>query len=1138
MHAFFSSLAAAAHGGRQPRHIALAVVLGFMAGAVCDWNLTFASLLLLACWLNCRLWMLPVAGACGYTLASIGAPLTHAVGVFCLDKLELGAIIAGPGTGPFLALFALDDYRTFGALLTSLLAALPAAHAVVRVANHRTSESDSPSGAAADPLLRSFGFPAVCCGAVLTATLIHTVGEHRAAVAFLQRASLALDVQLTADTVDYGLWTGRLEISNLRVAKTDEPESTALLIEQVSAQADPAMFLRGRLTCSELTLAGLFCDASSRPQPRPGVFAAGPTLLKEDVPQASHNEEPSRGVDLRDLVRSWDAGGERHAVLQQLVAVVERLGDLEAPAGGVLQQFTERGFAPRNSSLTQPAPLVQVKRLRIERLPAAWRLSPDTRLELTHLSSDPAHAEHFAQLSCRDAAYKLNLAMTFHLAGADRRHAVEVSMEDLAADEVLNVAAVRNSLELGAARFASITGRGTAARDGLELNLCAAVKNVAVPATAGPMAGLDAALWRQSLAYLGEYRVDVKASGRWNQVKVQCVPAAAVEQLKHQLRAAGAHELVKAVEAQRSFAPGSIAARSAAPVAASYPTTQTPAAAWPLAPAAMPKPAVPAAPVATATPTASQSAVAATPVVPAVAAVSPYAAPAAPYNGPLTVKPATMKDVADATPKLAAAASVPAASAATTNTTATTSATTKSPAPAVAANAPAALASSPAVTKETVTANDAAPIASPTKAVAAAAPAAPKQTPAPATATLISPEPQVAAKPTRSARPAIGVASDADFGDAGLVQSGNAPKAPQALDPAPSTVGERYATARPTLDSVSKTAPEKNLGAPSNSSKAVQAVALRQPLSVLDPSAAPGPVNLSVGYTEERTVAPPTSDLPSKQTTPYAVAPSEAGERREPVDRRNAAAGPRLSSPQPLAQRPAAERSAVRELPRQAAEPLADAPTAVPEPRAKLPADEFKSPRTLDGTSLARIPDNVEASPPPRAAESSGGYTFHSLPERHGNTATLPNQRRAADGTVVKSRGLLGNFSLFGGKPKEVPEGESIELTPPPRAEMQVEPAPKAPSGPKKMFNKVKSFFTFGGEPPMELPEPSEGPAMIDERDAPPTMSQRDEVVRPSSYSDDSNVSDEPVRRAAPEPTTGAAARMSANESFYGRMVR
>ena len=103
---------------------------------------------------------------------------------------------------------------------------------------------------------------------------------------------------------------------------------------------------------------------------------------------------------------------------------------------------------------------------------------------------------------------------------------------------------------------------------------------------------------------------------------------------------------------------------------------------------------------------------------------------------------------------------------------------------------------------------------------------------------------------------------------------------------------------------------------------------------------------------------------------------------------------------------------------------------------------------------------------------------------------------------------------------------------------MQVEQAPKAPSGPKKMFNKVKSFFSFGGEPPLELPEPTDGPASIDERDAPPTMSQRDEVVRPSSYADDPAVSGESVRRAAPEPTGEAAARMSANESFYGRMVR
>ena len=1136
MHAFFSSLAAAAHGGRQPRHIALAIVLGFMAGAVCDWNLTFASLLLLACWLNCRLWMLPVAGACGYTLASLGAPLTHAVGVFCLDKLELGAIIAGPGTGPFLALFALDDYRTFGALLTSLLVALPAAHAMIRVANHRAGESEAATEVAADPLLRSFGFPAVCCGAVLTATLVHTVGEHRAAEAFLQRASLALDVQLTADAVDYGLWTGRLEISNLRVAKTDEPETTALLIEQVTAQADPAMFLRGRLACSELTLAGLFCDASSRPQSRPGVFTAGPTLLKEDVPQTSHNEEPSRGVELRDVVRTWDAGGERHAVLQQLVAVVERLGDLEAPAGGVLQKFTERGFAPRKSSLTQPTPLVQIKRVRIERLPAAWRLSPDTRLELTHLSSAPAAAEHFAQLSCRDAAYKLNLAMTFHLTGSDRRHAVELSLEDLAADEVLNAAAVRSSLDLGAARFASITGRGTASRDGLELNLCAALKNAVVPATAGPMAGLDAALWRQSLAYLGEYRVDVKAAGRWNQVKMQCVPAAAVEQLKHQLRAAGAHELVKAVDAQRSFAPGSIAARPASPAATPYPTTQTPAAVWPPATSAVPKPAAPPIPVATvAAPAVQPAAPAVPPVAAAIAATASSAT--SPNAGPVTIKPAAIEAASAATPKLATTAGAPVVS---TTTTATTSSNS---APVVAANAPAALTKAPAATKDAVAAtntvatnNTAKP--TPTQESTAAA-VAPKQAPVPAAVIAPAPEPQgVAATPARSPRQAIGVASDADLGDAGLAKTNVAAKAPQAFDPAPSTVGDRYATVRPTLDSAAKSAAEKNVVASTTPSKAVQAVALRQPLSVLDPSAAPGPVNLSVGYTEERNAALRESNLPSKQATPYGVPPSQAGVRRESIDRRGAAEGPQLTSPQPLAQQPAADHRAVRELPRQAVETLPEGPSAVAEPRAKLLAVEPQAPRTLEGTSIARIPDNVEASPPARSTESFGGHKFHNLPERHGNTATLPNERRAADGTVVKPKGLLSNFSLFGGKPKELPPGETIELTPPPGPEMHVEPAPKTPSGPKKMLNKVKSFFSFGGDPPIEMPEPIEGPASIDQSNAPPTMSQRDEVVRPSSYSDDPTVKGEPVRRAAPEPKSEAAARMSANESFYGRMVR
>ncbi|MBN8628225.1 MAG: hypothetical protein J0M17_22325 [Planctomycetes bacterium] len=1125
MHAFFSTLAAALRGGRQPRHLAIAVVLGFTAGAVCGWNLTFAALAILVCALNCRLWVLSAAAACGLTLATVGAPVVRAVGLFLLDKLELGVWLAAADCGPLVAMFGLDDYRVLGGLVTSLVIALPAAHAVARLIASQTTSTTAETAATAevpmavDSLLRTFGFPAACCATAVTLGVIQTHGRGRAADEFLNRTAAALDVHLTADEVDYSLWTGKLTVTNLRIADTDSPERTAVMIEQVEAQTDPGLFVRGRLACSDIQLAGILCDADARGQARPGVFQGGPTMLKEELPPTSQNSDPSRTVEVQDFVRSWNSLGERGTVMQRLVGLVERVGDLETPAGANLQAFTAGRSTPRLAD-GQPCPLVQVKRLRVDRLPSAWRFSPDTRLELTHLSSAPATAEHFAQLSCRDSAHALHLATTFHLSGAERKHALELTLEDVAAEDLLTAGTTRGLVELGGARFAAITGRGTATRDAIDLNLCATASNVRIAETAGLMAGLEAALWRQSLAYLGEYRLDVKAVGRWGQPKLQCTPAAIVEQLKHQLRAAGAHDLVRAVDAARTYTPGSIAARPNVPAVAAYPTTSTPQADV-LAPTAL----------AAAKPTIGVPPLLAKPEVVAAATV---ATPPAPPLGSANAKPGT------AAPTTALTTLPPQATAPQMISPAALAA----PAPQVAA-APLVGALNKPLPTEVAKADT----KTDTKTDATS-----DKTAANAPATLSAPATLIAAKPaapattttTRNSRPAIGIASDAAA--AGPEASAAPAVATKAKSPevaGPSTVGDRYAAARPTLEPISAPAPVAAKPEP-----VARTAELRQPLSVLDPSAAPGPVNMSVGYTEERSVDP-RSVTTSGQQVPslprYAgqpdVAPRQAPAPANSATNNEARALAQAPSPYGAAATLQAERPMLRQLPSQAAVPQAAGPRPVAEPQT-LPLPRNQGPVQLsEARPGVSLPDNVEAeAPAPERREEAPKSERRGaqLPSfgNYGNGAGSQS-RVNADGRPAKKGGLLGNFSLFGGKKEEeeAPAGESIEIAPPPRnVERIPSPAAAPEAEEKKSFPLLRSLFSFGGSDTDVVP-PSEGAAYVDYEENTTMPAGANAGVRPSSYATDEAAPSNSVRQAAPT-TTRQPESMTANESFYGRMVR
>ena len=1095
------------HLSRRPARVAAALLLGFMAGSVCGWNLTFACLTALTLALNVRLSVAACAAGCGAAMAALGAPALNAVGKILLDQLQFGPLISELAPGPLGAMFRLDDYQVFGGLVTSLVVGVPTAHAAAMfVAGREASRTANPTGADRRGLLRPHGALSACCCLAAAACGAQFQGERLATEAFLQQASLALDTELTADGISYGLWNGALKIDNLRVGDAAAPGRTALLIESVEARCNPSLFLRGRLHCTEVKLAGLLSDASARKSlERVGVFATTPTVLKEDVPQTSHNDDPSRAVEVQSLVRSWSKLGERTPALQKLVALVERVADLEAPGSSL---NVREGRAAAGRRCLSAAPLVEIKRVVVERLPTAWRLSANTTVELTHLSSRAATAEHAPTLICEDPTHAVACSIGFHFDGAERKHDLALSIDDVAADELLSGTALRGGLETSSARFTSITGSGWATRDQIELQLNAAAKNLLVASSVGTVAGVDAELWRQALAHLGEFRLDAKAAGRWSQLTLSLVPAAAVEHLKHQLRAAGAHDLVKAVDAPRSTKPlAAPTAVAAAPAAAAAATPPLAVNAPPAADAAAKLP--PATPntLPAATP---KSDVAKNDVTKSDDVKGPL--------GPQSVYPMTDTPGSPLVAALAAAAATPVATTPKTDAVAVAkpietaaAPSTTTPSAAAPANATAATATTPAAATPAPTMKDLAAqlaVASATAMNGASAkPAAPQAettkadagptdvaksggdstnkpanktgdatTTVAAQATAAATRPELPRSAARS-RPAIGVASDSD-----LVQS------------------DVEVAAKPAA--VASTIPSR-----------LPVDELRQPLSVLNPSARPGPVNLSVGYTEDR--GPDYADF---------------------------------AAPEARALTPRSPRASAADVERPQAHAL---PPYWPMPRSELP-------KTTPSDKVEER-EPVELAENPETTPTTKRRSF-ALPDRPGNPATTSKSPATKSAGGKTGGGVFGKLGLFGGgggadkAPQELPLESSQPII------IEEEPAAPAPS--KKMFPKIRAFFFPDDEAEFE----AEASAQYE---ASPDVDARGEGVRRSSFSEstptrgattadytqgrplanmprelvDEESSTAPRAERAGTPYAGASdsaepKKMSARESFYNRVVR
>lgn len=1102
MLALKSFLASLLRGGREPRHLFLAVVLGFTAGCVGGWNLTFAALVCLAAVLNCSTSLLIASALCGSLAALCATNVTHSLGVLLLDKCGLGPQLAKLGSGPLVAMFRLDDYAVCGALAAGLALSIPAAQVFSRFATHRRSLLNLTVARLTqtrEPLFRPLGFAAAACCLMVTGLLVQMQGPRLVREALMEHLSAALGTEVSADVVSYDLWTGDLHLTNLRIADANKPSDVALVVEGVSAQVEPGLLLRGRLACDEMTVAGLFCDPTKLSQTAPaGMFAKGPTLLKEDFAQPSHNEDPLRAVEVQGLVRNWSGVCDRLLVVERLVAFVEKIADLEATVATnhSLKICLDRRRAQRDPISGAPVPLAQVKTMKIERLPSSWKLSARSGLSLTDLTSNPKLATRSAGLSFHDAERQVTLNAVFNLLSPDRKHEVTLTALGVELESLVSSNATRAALEPIQAGTTSVEARGWVTRENLELELTTALQGVRPSYAAKEFAGISADSWREGLDKLGSLPVGASLRGRWSNPKLTLVPAAIVREVKQKLGSAGAQDIVKMFEAKK------------------YPS-------GPVAPTNAYTSATAAAGAKTSADAAKLSALQPTATAPAVTGLSSgiagKTAAQQPPTQPFTIQPMAMSgslfpptsttspNSAIVTPTTSVTATqtgaLQASAAATTSSAGTISAETKAqtesllaggvlkPAnPAQLTNTQQAAATQPSATSlKTLPKEPFAVVAGqPWK-----EPTVVQGTPVPATATTIAANPQptvtesIAAqkvatpnvatqKPAAPSAPATLVAT----------QSATAPRSPIGIasdSAATKTTEQPKSGVAASQSPAASVGPTTALGQASIAAKAQQpagvaqipttldtTAGLRQPLSVLDPNAAPGPINMTVGYDSERAttastaVTPKVAAKPTKPTMP-------AFEEMPQVSRE-----PRTSSRDPLTGTRPTAKPRVETL-----DPSAD------EPSERVASKPMTTPDVKTPAKPATAKPTPKPARPPIADEVATNDGFE---------GEVPDQ------PVQKRKSILGNVSgWFGRSPKPEPTIIDRDVEVPPTeqhsAVVAEEPKPaEKPKTSKKLFTKLKSIF---GETEVETLPPSP----TDRRVVPSAGDESDATkVEPSSF--------------------------------------
>lgn len=533
-----SAIIAGLRGGRRPREAALAVVLGLLGGMLCGWNLSIGLVLTAAVFLNIPTRLFVGAALAGGAGAWLAADFVRSLGVTLLDRTGLSHAIAALGDGPVVAMLGWDCYAVIGGAALALAVSVPSACLAAAIAAHR----NRASGVSASPLLRPCGVPVGLIVAAATLAAPWWFGPRLIRDELLRQLTAYNTAEVSAADVRLSLWTGQFTVRDLRVADPASLDRDRLRIGRLTGQLSPGELIRGRLHIDKVSLEHLRADVARRE-------LAQPSDEQPSEVEADSLEDPAssdqRRTDIASYLHDWPVVRRDLAWLHWLASAVEQLADSE---GDDRRPNSDQPAA--RSELGNRRPRVWIEQLSASDLASSWRLGRKALVELNDLSSDPQGSRQPTRLRLVAPRLAGELRVEFHLRGSQHRHAIKCSAFDL------DLAGLFDAAQAGRAANAkqgttNLTGEGWMDRQRLELPLQIETQPHNLPIDgSGRFAGIDNPLWRQSLSRLDRLRIEALLGGAWAAPTLTIDSDWLLAQMKDQLRASGARELVRAIDEQ------------------------------------------------------------------------------------------------------------------------------------------------------------------------------------------------------------------------------------------------------------------------------------------------------------------------------------------------------------------------------------------------------------------------------------------------------------------------------------------------------------------------------------------------------------------------------------------------------------
>jgi hypothetical protein len=355
--------------------------------------------------------------------------------------------------------------------------------------------------------------------------------------------------------VQLSLSDGSLEIANLQMADPDQLDRDRLRVGYVTARLSPGPLLRGQLHVQQLLLEDVQADVARQSRARP-VGLRVPSLdgLAES-PFGPGLGNPD--LELDDYLGDWEKIHDRLHRLQEAMEKIEdlartHLGDVidEDPSA---RAESNPGFMAMRSmrcDFGRPRPAVLIEHVAARRLSEQFGLGSHGQIELTNLSSAPRMTAQPTRLAIAAPEYKLELLAQLNLHQPGSRHDLRFQASDVNLAELVRPRGPRPALALQGGLL-TLSGTGWGDSRQFELSLDAQTQHLNVQVAADRrLAGLPPELWNQGLSRLGQLQASAVLYGRWTEPRLKIDTDQLVQHYKQQLRAAGEHLLVTAIEEQ------------------------------------------------------------------------------------------------------------------------------------------------------------------------------------------------------------------------------------------------------------------------------------------------------------------------------------------------------------------------------------------------------------------------------------------------------------------------------------------------------------------------------------------------------------------------------------------------------------